>query len=346
MRALLKRKPEPGADLGAFTDPTPAPDEVLVKVHRASICGSDLPIYNWTSWAPGRLKLPLVFGHEFCGEVVSIGRSVRDFKKGDFVSVESHIYCGLCHQCRNGERHVCQNLKIIGVDSQGGFAQYARVPARCAWKHPDRSLSAYASLFEPLGNAVYATLVEEVVSRCVLVTGCGPQGLFAIQVARASGASPILAVESSPYRRKLAEAMGADAVLEPGERDLLKKIRKLSGDRGGADVVLEMSGAEPAIQLALQAVRPGGRITAFGLPPKPVTLDWERHVIFKGVRIYGILGREIFQTWIRMDRMLRSGHLDLKPVITHVFPLKEFKKAFEVMTAPERNCGKVVLEIL
>jgi threonine 3-dehydrogenase len=345
VKALLKKKPAPGADYTSAPEPELAADEVLVKVHRASICGSDLPIYNWTSWAPGRVKTPMVFGHEFCGEVAAAGKNTRGFQKGDFVSVESHIYCGLCHQCRNGERHVCQNLKIIGVDGPGGFAQYARVPARCAWKHPDRKLADVGSLFEPLGNAVFATLVEEVVGRCVMVTGCGPQGLFAIQVAKASGASPILAVESSPYRRKLALRMGADQVLDPGEKNLLQKIRKIAGDRGGPDVVLEMSGAAPAIQLALEAVRPGGRITAFGIPSKPITMDWERDLIFKGVRVYGILGREIFQTWLKMDKMLRSGQLDLAPVVTHTFPLKDYKKAFEVMTSPERKCGKVLLEI-
>jgi threonine 3-dehydrogenase len=345
LKALLKKSPGPGAVYISAPDAAPAPDEVLVKVHRASICGSDLPIYNWTSWAPSRVKTPMVFGHEFCGVVAAIGRNARGFEKGDFVSVESHIYCGLCHQCRNGERHVCQNLKIIGVDGPGGFAEYARVPARCAWKHPDRSLADYGSLFEPLGNAVFATLVEDVVGRCVLVTGCGPQGLFAIQVAKASGASPIAAVEGSPFRRKLALKMGADYVFDPGETNVLGKIRRLAGDRAGVDVVLEMSGASPAIQLALEAVRPGGRITAFGLPSKPVTIDWERALIFKGVRIYGILGREIFQTWLKMDKLLRSGQLNLKPVVTHEFPLKDFKKAFEVMTSPERKCGKVLLEI-
>src|SRR5208282_3695028 len=210
MRAICKTKPEPGAELRNLEVPRIAKDELLVKVHRASICGSDMPIYQWNSWAPARIKTPMVFGHEFCGTVVEMGSATRDFQKGDFISVESHIFCGACTQCRNGQRHVCRNFKIIGVDCPGGFAEYARVPARCAWKHSDKSLVDIGSLMEPLGNAVYATLVEEVVGHSVLVLGCGPQGLFAIQVAKASGANPVIAVEAAPFRRKLAKKMGAD----------------------------------------------------------------------------------------------------------------------------------------
>ncbi len=343
MKALVKEHPEAGAALREADTPKLQRDELLVRVKRASICGSDLPIYNWTSWAPERIKTPMIFGHEFCGEVVEAGPATRGFAKGDFISVESHIFCGLCYQCQNGQRHVCQQLKIIGVDAPGGFAQYARVPARCAWKHADKALQDVGSLFEPLGNAVYATLIEEVVGRSVLVMGCGPQGLFAIQVAVVSGAKPVIAVESSPYRQKLAKKMGAEIVLDPSDPELLNRLRALG--RGGVDVVLEMSGAPPAIELALKAVRNGGRITAFGIPPRKITLDWEADLIFKGIRIFGICGREVFQTWYTMERLLRSGALDIRPVLTHTFPLKDYKKAFAVMSAPEKNCGKVVMEM-
>lgn len=345
MLGLVKKKAGPGAELVRLPMPKIRRDEVLIKVRRASICGSDLPIYNWNSWAPTRLKLPMVFGHEFCGEIVETGAATRDFKKGDFISVESHIYCGLCVQCRNGERHVCRNLKIIGVDGPGGFSEYARVPGRCAWKHKDRSLHALGSVFEPLGNAVYAALVEDVVGRSVVVLGCGPQGLFAIAAAKAGGARRVIAVEGAPFRKKLAKKMGAHVVIDPFKGDPLKKILKDLGGSSGADVVLEMSGAPAAIELGLKAVRSGGRLTAFGIPPRKINVNWADDIIFKGIRVYGIAGREVFQTWYKMDSLLRSKAIKIAPVITHRFALKDFKKAFSVMNSKSKNCGKVVLEI-
>lgn len=338
MKALLKTKPAPGAAYESTKDLAIKPDEVLIKVHRASICGSDLPIYKWESWAPERFKTPSTFGHEFCGTVEEVGASARDFKKGDFVSVESHIFCGLCYQCQNGQRHVCREMKIIGVDGPGGFGDYAAVPARCAWKHSDDSLKDLGSLFEPFGNAVYSVLVEPVAAKSVLVMGCGPQGLFSIAVAKASGADRIVAVEGSKYRAELALRMGAHAVVKP-EEDAVKAGRV----KDGYDVVCEMSGAQPAITAAFKYVRSGGRITAFGIPSKKVELDWANDLIFKGVRVHGIVGREIFETWYKADRLLRSGAVDLKPVVTHTFPLKDFDAGFAAMTSPARECGKVVL---
>ncbi len=337
MKALLKKTPAPGASYESVDEPRLAADQLLIKVHRASICGSDLPIYGWSSWAPERFKTPSTFGHEFCGSVVSVGASARDFKPGDFVSVESHIFCGLCYQCQNGQRHVCASMKIIGIDGPGGFGEYATVPARCAWKHTDDSLKDLGSLFEPFGNAVYSVLVESVAARSVLVSGCGPQGLFSIAVAKASGADRIVAVEGSKYRAELARRMGATVVVAPGEDPV-----KAGGVKGGFDVVCEMSGAAPAIAAAFKSVRSGGRITAFGIPSKKIELDWANDLIFKGVRVYGIVGREIFETWYKADRLLRSGAIDLKPVVTHTFPLKDFAAGFAAMTSPDKNCGKVV----
>lgn len=343
MLALSKTKAGPGADLVRTDVPRIAADELLIKVERASICGSDLPIYNWTAWAPKRLKLPMVFGHEFCGTVVEAGSATRDFRKGDLISVESHVYCGLCTQCRNGQRHVCRNLKILGIDTSGGFGEYARVPARCAWKHKDRSLAPVASLLEPIGNAVYAALCEEVVGKSVMVLGCGPQGLFAIGAAKAGGAKPVIAVEGAPYRMKMAKKMGADLVLSPMDPDLRAKVEKASD--GALDIVLEMSGAPAAVELGLKAVRSGGRLSAFGIPPRELAIDWANDIVFKGVRIVGIAGREVFKTWYTTDALLRSKALDPRPVVTHRFPLKQFKKGFAVMNAKAKNCGKVVFEI-
>ncbi|MBI4423294.1 MAG: L-threonine 3-dehydrogenase [Elusimicrobia bacterium] len=343
MRAICKTGPGPGAKLCKVDDPRPAADELLVRVRRASICGSDMAIYHWNSWAPNRFPAPMVFGHEFCGEVVEAGSATRDFAKGDFVSVESHVYCGLCYQCRNGQRHVCQRLKIIGVDCPGGFAELARVPARCAWKHPDESIAEIGSLMEPLGNAVYATLIEEVVGRSVVVLGCGPQGLFAIAVAKASGAKPIIAVEGAPYRRRLATRMGADVLIDPASADPARGVLTAAGP-GGADVVLEMSGSPAAISLGLKVLRSGGRLTAFGIPPGTLAIDWASDVVFKGIRIYGVAGREIFQTWYTTERLLRTGAIDVRPVITHVFPAKDYERAFKTMASKDKRCGKVVLE--
>lgn len=343
MKALHKTQAAPGAVYGAVDDVALKPDELLVKVHLASICGSDLPIYHWTGWAAGRLKLPLVFGHEFCGTVEEAGSATRDFKKGDFVSVESHIYCGLCYQCRNGQRHVCRQMKIIGIDGPGGFAEYAAVPARCAWKHPDDSLRGVGSLMEPFGNAVYSVLVEEVACKSVLVLGCGPQGLFSIAVAKASGADPVVAVEGSSYRAELARRMGATQVVDPSRHDVLAEALKAGRGPDGFDVVVEMSGAPQAIQLGLKAVKNGGRLTAFGIPSKKVEIDWAEDVIFKGVRIHGIVGRQVFETWYKTDHLLRSGAVDLSPVITHTFPMKDFQAGFEAMSSPEKKCGKVLL---
>lgn len=343
MKAIYKPRAGPGARFGKVKDLRLKKDEILIRVHRASICGSDLPIYQWTSWAPERVKVPMVFGHEFCGSVVEAGSATRDFAKGDFVSVESHVYCGLCYQCRNGQRHVCQSLKIIGVDGPGGFSEYAAVPARCAWKHQDGALRDLGSLMEPFGNAVYSVLVEDVACQSLLVLGCGPQGLFSIAVAKASGARPVVAVEGSAFRAKLARRLGASAVVDPSRPNLLEETLKAGKCPGGFDVVVEMSGAASAISLALKAVKNGGRVTAFGIPSRRVELDWANDVIFKGVRIYGIVGRRIFETWFKTDSLLRSGAVDLRPVVTHSFPMRDYEKAFAVMASPEKNCGKVLL---
>ncbi|MCX5783815.1 MAG: L-threonine 3-dehydrogenase, partial [Elusimicrobia bacterium] len=333
----------PGADYIEMKEPKIKSDELLIKVHRASICGSDMPIYNYTGWAPDRIKLPFVFGHELCGEVVGIGSKTRGFNKGDFVSMESHIFCGHCYQCKNDQRHVCANMKGLGFDCAGGFSEYAAVPARCAWKHSDNSLRDIGSLLEPFGNAVYAVLVEDIVSRSILVTGCGAQGLFAIAIAKACGASTVIAVEGSPFRKKLAKKMGADAVIDPSETNILSKIKHAAKSPEGVDVVLEMSGNPAAIDMGLKAVKNAGRYTAFGLAGKKIELDYSNSIVFKGIKIYAIYGREIFRTWYRAESLLKSKAVDIRPVITHTFPLKDYKKAFEVMGDKEKKCGKVLL---
>ncbi len=343
MKAVVKPGPAPGAELATVDVPPPRPDEVLVKVKAASICGSDVHIWNWDAWARSRITPPLTIGHEFCGEIVEVGAQVSGLKAGDYVSAESHVYCGYCYQCRTELRHICGNLKILGVDINGGFAEFVAVPARCAWKNDPSLPIEVGSILEPLGNAVFATLCEDVTGKSVAVFGCGPQGLFAIAVAKAAGASLVLGIETVEYRRDMAFKMGADAVFDPAEPDVVQKLVNRTREGNGVDVVLEMSGHPVAIKNGFQCLRKGGRFTAFGIPSDPITMDLANDVIFKGARIVGINGRQIFQTWYQMAGLLASGALDVKPVITHKFPLAEFAAGFDAMRSRDKKCGKVVL---
>ncbi len=342
MQAVWKRKPGPGLEVGVAPIPTIGPLDVLLKVRATSVCGTDTHIVAWDYWASHRIRPPIVFGHEVCGSVIEIGRDVTGLAVGDFVSVESHIPCGHCPQCQTGQRHICRNLKILGVDVQGTFAEYVAVPALCAWKNPPDLKPEIASIMEPLGNAVYATLVEPVAGKRVAVLGGGPIGLWAIGVAKAAGARQVVMTIKQEYSRGLAEAMGADAVFHVDETDPVAAILQATGGNG-ADVVLEMSGAPAAIRQGLEVLTKGGRFTAFGIPPGSIEIDLSRDVIFKGARIIGINGRLMFETWVQMAGMLESGALDPTPVITHTLPLTEIEHAIEMMTSPDRECGKVVL---
>ncbi len=343
MKAICKTKAAPGAEYIDTDIPRIKSDELLIKIHATSICGSDLPIYNFSSWSAKRMPIPFIFGHELCGEVVEIGDKAKGFNKGDFVSVESHIFCGMCYQCRNDQRHVCSNLKILGIDVQGGFAEYAAVPARCAWRHSDDSLKDIGSIMEPLGNAVFATLSEDIIGKSVLISGCGPQGLFATQIAKACGAARVICLETSDYRKKLAHTMGADIILDPREDNTLKRIIDAGGEASGVDIVIEMSGNNGAINTALKAVKPAGKFVAFGLPKEDVTIDYANQIVFKAVRMQGIAGREIFRSWYKMESLLKSKAIDPRPVITHTFKMKDFEKAFAVASDPKKECGKIIL---
>lgn len=343
MKAICKTKEGPGAEYIDVDIPNIKSDELLIKIHATSICGSDLPIYAGHAHTTKSMPLPYVFGHELCGEVVEIGDKAKGFTKGDFVSVESHIFCGMCYQCRNDQRHVCSNLKILGIDTQGGFAEYAAIPARCAWRHSDDSLKDIGSIMEPLGNAVFATLSEDIVGKSVLISGAGPQGLFAAQIAKATGASHVIVLETSEFRKDLAKKMGADTVLDPREDNILEKVIEAGGEKSGIDIVIEMSGVESAINLALKAAKPAGKFVAFGLPKGNVTLDYGDGIIFKALQVQGITGREIFRSWYKMESLLRSKAIDPRPVITHTFKMKDFKKAFEVASDPKKECGKILL---
>jgi threonine 3-dehydrogenase len=340
MQALVKAAEGPGAELREVPVPRPQPGEVLLRVEAASLCGTDLHIYRWDPWAQERLggRLPQIFGHEMAGRVVRYGEGTEGtVPLGTLVALETHLVDGTCYQCRTGRSHICANLRIVGVDADGAFAQYIAVPVANVW--PSEGLAPeIAAIQEPMGNAVQAAFVEEITGQSVLVTGCGPIGLMAIAICQQAGASRVFATDINPERRALAKALGADVVLDGGP-NTVETIRAMTGGVG-VDVVLEMSGAEPAISQGLGALTNGGRISLLGLPSRPVTLDLNNEIIFKGIRLYGITGRLMFQTWYRTSALLTRG-LDLAPIVTHRLPLSQFADAFELVAAG--HAGKVVL---
>jgi threonine 3-dehydrogenase len=336
MQAVMKPEAKPGVEIRDVAIPQVGPTDVLVKVKVASICGTDLHIYNWDRWAQGRIHPPLIPGHEFCGEVVAYGNEVTSVKEGDFVSAEMHVACGKCLQCRTGEAHICQFVKIIGVDADGAFAEYVRIPESNIWKLDAAIPQEYASILDPLGNAVHTVLAGEIAAKTVAVTGCGPIGLFSIAVARAVGASTVFAIEVNQYRRRIAQEMKADFVLDPSKDDVTSIIMEQTGGLG-VDVVLEMAGHPTAIRTAFDIVRRGGRISLLGLTSKPISLNFSEDIIFKGVTIQGINGRRMYQTWYQMTALLKSGKLDLHPVITDRMSMTDFSKGMERLTSGEAS---------
>ena len=340
MQAIVKTGAHPGIVIREVPVPSYAPNEVLVKVESASVCGTDLHIYDWDPWAQGRLHPPVIPGHEFCGTVVKVGEYVTTVRAGDFVSAEMHVACGKCLQCRIGQAHVCQNVRIIGVDSNGAFANYVVIPESNIWKLDPSLPREYGSILDPLGNAVHAVLAGEIAARSVAVVGCGPIGLFAIAVARACGASVAYALEVNEHRRNLARAMHADYVLDPSSEDVAAAVAKTTGGIG-VDVVLEMSGHADGMRLGFEILRTGGRVSLLGIPSKPVELDFARDIIFKGATVMGINGRKMYETWYQMEALLKSGKLDLSPVITHRLPMTEFAHGMDLLKSGEAS--KIIL---
>ncbi|BAS26044.1 L-threonine 3-dehydrogenase [Limnochorda pilosa] len=339
MLALEKARPEPGARLVERPVPEPGPGQVLVQVTTASICGTDVHIYEWNEWARARLTVPRVFGHEFCGRLVSVGPGVNpaEFQPGTYVTAEMHMACGRCYYCRTGQSHICQDVRIGGIDADGSFAQYVAVPAANVWKLDPSIPEEVASILDPLGNAVHTALSVPLTGRHVLVTGCGPIGLISVAIARMAGAASITATDVSAYRRELASRLGARA-LDPREGVLPRMLEQTDGL--GADVVLEMSGHPTAIRDGLSSLKKGGEMVLLGLPGEPVALDLGEGIIFKEITLRGINGRRIFQTWYQVQALLQAG-LDIRPVITHRFPLERYQEAFEL--AASGQCGKIIL---
>ena len=340
MQAVVKSAAGPGFTLAQVPIPQIGPHDILLRTRATSICGTDIHIYNWDTWAANRIKPPIIIGHEFCGDVIEIGAQVTQVKVGDFISAESHIVDHTCDLCRTGMAHICRNTQIIGVDRDGSFAEYVALPAANAWHNPPNMPSEIAALEENFGNAVHTALETPVVARKVLVTGCGPVGVMTIAVTKAAGARSIYASDISEYRLGLAKKMGADIAINPSREDLREIILKDTNGEG-VDVLLEMSGAPSAIRDGLHLLKAGGHAVLLGLPSKPFEFDLANLVIMKGITLHGIAGRKLWETWYEIRGLLRSGTVNLEPVITHRFKLEEFQKAFETMMSGDS--GKVVL---
>ena len=325
MQALRKVASEPGLSLEEVAEPRPTPTDVVVEVEAASVCGTDLHIHLWDGWAAGRIQPPVTLGHEFAGTVVEVGADVRHVSVGDFVSAESHITCGACSACRTGNGHLCERTEILGVDRDGAFARYVSVPESVIWKTNREQLPPeIATLQEPFGNAVFATSEQDLSGRSVAVLGCGPVGLFTVAIAKASGASSILASDLHPFRLDLARKMGADVVVDARQ----------TIDHQGVDVVFEMSGSQQAITDAIRIARNGARIILFGIPSRTVEMD-VADAIFKNLTMQAVSGRRIFANWYRTRWLLESGAVDLRPLITHEYGLEDWEQVFAKLEAGE-----------
>jgi threonine 3-dehydrogenase len=341
MRALRKTGSERGAELVDVPMPSVGPRDVLVKVKVAAICGSDIHIYNWNEWASQRVKPPITFGHEFCGEIVEVGRDVSNLQVGDLIAAETHVPCGHCYQCSTGNQHVCEHMAILGVHVPGAFSEFAVIPAVCAWKLPSQTDPELGALLEPLGVGTHGLLVEPVDGSSVAIIGCGPIGIMTAQVAAALGAYPLFVLDVNPFRLAMARDIVPEAVcLNPGEVDVRKAVREASGGRG-VDVSVELSGTVPGTRLTFDLVRLGGRVSLIGLTGDPVTLNTCDDVIYKEVTIKGTTGRLMWKTWWQMDGLVGSGKVDPRKVVTHRFSLAEYSEAFAVATSG--LAGKVTL---
>ncbi len=338
MKSLSKLKSEPGLWLTDVPVPTIGPNDLLIKIKKTSICGTDLHIYNWDEWAQRTIPIPLTIGHEFVGIVAEIGSEVSGFKVGDRVSGEGHVTCGYCRNCRAGRRHLCRNTVSVGCKRNGCFAEYLSLPADYAYHIPDNISDDIAAFLDPLGNATHTVLSFDLVGEDVLITGAGPIGIMAASVARHVGARHIVITDINDYRLNLAKKMGATRAVNVQHESLPIVMREL-GMREGFDVGLEMSGNPAAFNEMLKQVTHGGHIALLGILPK-TAIDWD-DVIFKGLILKGIYGREMFETWYKMISMLQSG-LDVGPLVTHHFPADDFQKGFDILQSGE--AGTVILE--
>jgi threonine 3-dehydrogenase len=340
MKALRKMQAARGLSFESAPTPSIGSTEVLVRVKAASICGTDLHIYGWDRWSQGRIKPPVTLGHEFCGVIEKVGAEVDALRSGDFVSAEMHVNCGHCHQCRVGEAHICPNVRIIGIDQDGAFAEFVRIPAANIIKLDPAISEQYGAILDPLGNAVHTVLAGPIAGRTALVTGCGPIGLMSVAVAKACGSSTVFATETNEHRRAMAKQMGADVVLNPASEDAVARILSET-NKTGVDVLLEMSGNPTAIQQGFKALRAGGRASLLGIPTESVPLDLVNDVIFKGATVQGIYGRRMYETWVQMTALLKAGRLNLEPLFGERVQLEQFEDAFRKLQGG--LAGKILL---
>lgn len=338
MKALAKLHAEPGIWMTEADKPEYGYNDLLIRIKKTAICGTDVHIFKWDEWSQKTIPVPMIVGHEYVGVVEAMGDGVRGFEPGDRVSGEGHITCGHCRNCRAGRRHLCRNTVGVGVNRQGCFAEYLVIPADNAFKLPDDISDDLAAIFDPFGNAVHTALAFDLVGEDVLITGAGPIGIMAAAVARHVGARHVVITDVNPYRLELAEKMGATRAVDVTKTKLRDVMSEL-GMKEGFDVGLEMSGVPSAFASMLETMNHGGKIAMLGIPPTAVAIDWNQ-VIFKGLVIKGIYGREMFETWYKMASLLQSG-LDLSPILTHQMPVDDFQKGFDIMTSGQS--GKVIL---
>jgi threonine 3-dehydrogenase len=339
MKALVKARREPGIWMQDIEPPRVGHNDVLIRMKKTAICGTDIHIYNWDAWAQKTVPVPMQVGHEYCGEIVEVGSEVRGFAPGDRVSGEGHVTCGHCRNCRAGRRHLCRNTIGVGVNRPGCFAEYMVLPATNVFKLPAAITDEIASILDPLGNATHAALSFDLVGEDVLITGAGPIGIMAVAIARHVGARHVVITDVNDYRLDLARKMGASRALNVAHDSIEQAMQDLDMEEG-FDVGLEMSGNPVAFRDLLKSMHHGGRVALLGIPPSDVAIDWNE-VIFKGLVIKGIYGREMFETWYKMAAMLQSG-LDVTPIITHRFAIDDYQRAFETMNSG--RSGKVILD--
>jgi len=339
MKALIKSKSEVGLWMEEVPKPTCGIDDVLIKVHRAGICGTDLHIWNWDDWAQGAIAVPTVIGHEFAGEIAELGHNVQGFKVGDYVSGEGHIVCGHCRNCRAGREHLCRDTAGVGVNRPGAFAEYLTIPAHNAYKLPDDLSDEIGAILDPFGNAAHTALSFDLVGEDVLITGAGPIGIMAGAIAKKIGARHIVITDINPFRLELAGKLGIAHTVNVAERALPEVMKELDM-KEGFDVGLEMSGSPKALGDMLETMIHGGKVALLGIPTEAVSLNLNQ-VIFKGLTLKGIYGREMFETWYKMIALLQEG-LDLSPIVTHRLSIDRFQDGFDVMRSGKS--GKVILD--
>jgi len=342
MLALVKPGSAPGMSLETRPKPSPDENDVLIRILKTGVCGTDVHIYDWDDWASHRVHPPLIVGHEFVGVIEEVGDAVEDTKPGDIVSGEGHIGCGHCFFCRTGQGHICREAQIIGVDRDGAFVQFFRFPAANLWKVRPEIPSDVAAIFDPFGNAMHTVMAQSVAGKSVAVVGAGSIGLMACKIAAVAGALTVIAVDPQEHKRKLALGFGATFAFDPAEEGWKQALLAHTREASGVDVVLEMSGSRTGIRDTFELVRPGGEVALLGIPPSDVSLNLSENVIFKSVTVRGINGRLMFETWYQCEQFLLEGKLDLLPLITHRYPYRQFEDAFEVLHRGE--AVKVILD--